>query len=179
MLWVDLDQTLIYAIAKTEAPAVSSVSTVEFVVDGVAFRGLVRPGALAFLNACREVAPVRLLTFASRSYAELVCLRFALGFKPDEITARDDWWESFITGPKKRSITAGEPMADVLVANRSDPINAAKMQWLGHRAQLITIPDFTGSEFLTGDDWRHVARQAEEWLRYGPCETFQRGNQTR
>lgn len=125
MIWCDLDSTLVYTwtplLGAAPIPTWLAIADVdpplpESGFRQVAVRGLdepcwtkLRPGALEFLAALRELAPTRLLTYSARPYALAMNRTFGLGFRPREIVARDDLRKAF-----RASVLAVDP-AGVMV----------------------------------------------------------------
>jgi hypothetical protein len=154
MIWIDLDNTLIYSpdaldrLADRIAGARCEPSVERFenvLVEGASRGACARHKALEFLATLRELAPVRLLTTATRRYASAMNTCFGLGFTPDVIVAREDWMDfppPFTQTYRPRSVDV-DP-SGVLVDDDDESIHCRmKLAYLGTRS-LVTVPSYRG-----------------------------------
>ena len=90
-IFVDLDNTLINAeYLGGNPPKNSKVITLKGLYFTEKYWARLRPGALELLTALKMVGPVYMLTAASTDYARAWNKEFNLGFKEEDIYARED-----------------------------------------------------------------------------------------
>lgn len=90
-IFCDLDNTLISAQYVTgNPPKDSKVITLKSIHYPEKYWARVRPGALELLNSLRRIAPTYMLTAAVEEYARAWNKEFNLGFKEEDIYARED-----------------------------------------------------------------------------------------
>lgn len=177
-IWVDLDNTLLWTwqpLITIPLPAKLtglSMKTSPPSLDGrrrlrrVAIPGYrsvyacARRCAQPFLAALRKLAPVRMLTSASRGYAEAMSSAFELGFRPSGILAREEFGVSVDS-------------QGVLVENRPEydddyrhyQRQSLKFLHLGRHAKLVEVPYFCGQIDDPFDhDWQRCVEEVERVL---------------
>ena len=90
-IFVDLDNTLINAEYLVGSPPKNSkVITLKSMYFTEKYWARVRPGALELLENLRRTAPTYMLTAATEDYAKAWNKEFNLGFKEEDIYARED-----------------------------------------------------------------------------------------
>lgn len=90
-IFVDLDNTLINAeYLVSNPPKNSKIITLKSMENTEMYWARLRPGALELLIALRLIGPVYMLTAAIQSYARAWNKEFDLGFKTEDIYARED-----------------------------------------------------------------------------------------
>ena len=90
-IFVDLDNTLINAeVLIGNPPKNSKVITLKSLYYTDRYWARLRPGALELLENLRRVAPTYMLTAATSDYAKGWNKEFNLGFKEEDIYARED-----------------------------------------------------------------------------------------
>jgi hypothetical protein len=90
-IFVDLDNTLIAADNLVGSPPKNSkVITLKSVYFTDRYYARLRPGALELLDSLRRTAPTYMLTAAMTDYARAWNKEFNLGFKEEDIYARED-----------------------------------------------------------------------------------------
>ena len=90
-IFVDLDNTLINAeYLVSNPPKNSKVITLKNMYHTEKYWARLRPGALELLTSLRLIGPVYMLTAALESYAKAWNKEFNLGFKEEDIYARED-----------------------------------------------------------------------------------------
>lgn len=90
-IFVDLDNTLINAEYLIGGPPKNSkVITLKTMYFTEKYWARVRPGALELLESLRRIAPTYMLTAATTDYATAWNKEFNLGFKEEDIYARED-----------------------------------------------------------------------------------------
>jgi hypothetical protein len=102
MIFLDLDNTLIHSLAFDPKGTMGPRTRVP--VGEETFHTQLRGFALSFLKSCRTLAPTKLLTSATRSYALNHNETFTLGFRPEDIYAREDYLANYYgehAGPVK------------------------------------------------------------------------------
>jgi FMN phosphatase YigB (HAD superfamily) len=98
-IFVDLDNTLVAVEELWKTPPKNSkVITLDTLYFTEKYFGKVRPEALQLLESLRSIAPTYMLTAAATDYARAWNKEFNLGFKEEDIYARED------TGGKDLSI---------------------------------------------------------------------------
>lgn len=163
MIYCDLDETLIARwqavipnefVAKLTGMPVCRPPVGESGWEIVAFpsgRKLLvrrRPSALEFLAALRQLGPVKLLTDATREYAEKMNAVFEFGFDPSTIIAREQLDAAGELGQAHRPVDpAGilieneDPYGEYRVARRH------KAWYLGiYRERLVFVPRYSGDD---------------------------------
>ena len=90
-IFVDLDNTLINAESLVSSPPKNSkVITLKSMYFTERYWARLRPGALELLDNLRRTAPTYMLTAATTDYARAWNKEFNLGFKEEDIYARED-----------------------------------------------------------------------------------------
>jgi len=97
-IFVDLDNTLISADSLAGSPPKNSkVITLKSIYFTDRYYARLRPGALELLENLRRTAPTYMLTAAETDYARAWNKEFNLGFKEEDIYAREDSNRSELT----------------------------------------------------------------------------------
>jgi hypothetical protein len=97
-IFVDLDNTLIGADSLVGSPPKNSkVITLKSIYFTDRYYARLRPGALELLENLRRTAPTYMLTAAATDYARQWNKEFNLGFKEEDIYAREDSDRSELT----------------------------------------------------------------------------------
>jgi len=163
MIWVDLDHTLIWTWEPLiSTPMMSSlfglpISTPPtdrryhklrrvIIGDGYAL-SCARENALHLLRALRNLGELKMLTLATRPYAEAMNSTFGFGFTPEIIVAREDYQKAVRGEAPTRIDSAG-----VLVENipypkcyESERDLREKLALLGiERSRVVFVPPFVG-----------------------------------
>lgn len=147
-VWIDLDETLI---AWFSSPVPGSIKL------GTERWAILRPGARECLASLRNLAPVRLLTYAKLSYACVACEAFGLGFPAYDILAQE-LWTSFL----REQPSLGRP-GDVLVEDDRSGSVAAKCRFVGIVQQrVVIVPAYVGGP---DDAMATVPQQVGQLLR--------------
>ena len=144
-IFVDLDNTLIAAEELWKAPPKNSkVITIKTLYFTEKYFGRVRLEALQLLESLRSIAPTYMLTAATTDYARAWNKEFNLGFKDEDIYARED------TNGKDLSIGDKFPKkGDVYLIDDKDlpyfntEIKVRFLKNLG-KLELIIIPPYYG-----------------------------------
>lgn len=134
--------------------------------DGDKYYGYVRPMAHQMLKDLREIAPVKMLTTATREYALKVNEIYKFGFAPEDIFAYDDCWTEEQIGYGKDYFAIQQNIApnSVLIDNLpvTDPWPRRKMHVLGIKEdRYIQIREFNGKDpdkFV--DEWAAIVEKA-------------------
>jgi hypothetical protein len=169
MIWVDLDNTLIYSPDSLDRLAEKLAGPLpeehrphleEVRIANATRPACVRPDAHEFLDALRRLGEVRLLTTATRAYAEAMNTHFKLGFTAETITAREDWME-FSPGLAQSYRPRGLSVdpAGVVIDDDAESIHVRlKLAYLGSRS-LVTVPCYRGSKLDPfADEWLAIVR---------------------
>jgi CRISPR/Cas system-associated protein endoribonuclease Cas2 len=178
MIWVDLDNTLVWTwqpliptpqIAALFGLPIDTPPTGRahyklrrvIIGDGYAL-SCARKHALPFLRALRGLGEVRMLTLATRQYAEAMSSAFGLGFTPESTVAREDY-QAAVRGEAPTRI---DP-AGVLVENipypggyENERDHREKLALLGiERSRVVFVQPFVGEKRETFPRrWRkHIA----------------------
>lgn len=148
-IYVDLDETLIHAIhGFGRNPGKRTPVAFEGVEK---YHTLLRPAAPKMLGAFRALGRVRMLTTATREYAQTHNEIFGLGFEKDDIVAREDYVCKIQLAYGSQWDTAGkdaDPSA-ILVDNLpgTDENARLKIQYLGiPKGNYIQIRAFDGKD---------------------------------
>ena len=97
-IFVDLDNTLIAADSLVSNPPKNSkVITLKSIYFTDRYYARLRPGALELLESLRRIASTYMLTAATTDYARQWNKEFNLGFKEEDIYAREDSDRSELT----------------------------------------------------------------------------------
>lgn len=161
-IFVDLDETLIYATfggvsrPVVDGTAISCIALPDYKSAAIDFyRVRLRDGARMLLEELRAIAPenVRMLTAATRPYAEAINILYQFGFRTDEIYSREDMQSDKLIASEKM------PVGDVyLIDNLPRYENRIKIDYLRGIAEgdirYIKVGEYFGdveSDFAFGD----------------------------
>jgi hypothetical protein len=171
-IYIDLDETLIHAKYATSGNSGKRSRIKIPDQDGAGYElyySLLRPKALELLEVCRALSDVKMLTTATRDYAQIHNETFKLGFSERNIIAREDYLVNttiafgLATKPAKYRT---DPQS-VLIDNLPRLATAAmlKQQFLGlNPANYIQIREFDGKDpEIFANELNEILEKVKNW----------------
>lgn len=119
------------------------------------------------IQACRDIAPTKIMTTATREYALAMSQAFNFGFSPEDIIGRDDYSYEVQTayGSKMTMlIDINQDRESILIDDRNAEhiYTQEKMKYLGiDHHQVYPIRKFTGGkdpEKFETQEWPQIIR---------------------
>lgn len=173
-IYIDLDETLIHAKYATSGNSGKRSRIRIPDQDGTGYElyySLLRPKAPELLGACRALSDVKMLTTATRDYAQMHNETFNLGFNENDIIAREDYLVNttvafgLATEPAKYQT---DPQS-VLIDNLPRLATAAmlKQQYLGlNPSNYIQIREFDGKDpEIFASELNEILEKVKNWAK--------------
>lgn len=151
IIYFDLDECLVHSNISIPGRSVGKRTFIP-IQKGEAYHCYKRPSAHRMIEACRAIAPVKILTSSLRNYALKINSAMELGFPEDDIIAFEDYLEEVHLAYGKRDYLVRAVNVDpngFLIDNLppSDFRTAAKMKFLGIKThQTAIIREYPGGK---------------------------------
>lgn len=183
-IYMDLDDCLIHSL-----PDHGSQKRIQVRVGDENYRVIVRPLAQQILEDCRAMAPVILLTSATKQYAEVHNDRWGFGFKPEELLSlRDVTIEvKGAYGAKSLELLKRNIDPDSVLIDNQDPLDEsarAKRMLLGIHldpTRYIKIREFNGKDpSCFAGEWKTIVEGLKTRLpKHNPQPTQEKTKERR